>query len=241
MNGLGSSMPSLGAGMGSTAPASSHGVGFPWQQFGSGIGDILGGLFGSNKNPADAAMGYLNQISGTMQPYYNPYITAGRNALGTLQGQYNTLLQDPTAMMRNIGKTFQQSPGYQFQVNQALNAANRAAAAGGMAGSPMEQQNIASTVNDLANQDYYHYLNAGLGQYGQGLSGMGGINQMGFQASDELAKNLAQVLMSQANAAYSGQANENQSQGGMMGMLGGGLGTLLGGLSGSGLLSGLFV
>jgi hypothetical protein len=239
---------------------------FTNQQFGqmgmgAGIGDFLGGWFmgGQNyPNPANAGMGYLNQIPGAMSPYFNPYISAGRGALGNLQGQYGQLMSglpglqsqygqmmnNPGGVMNKIGSGFQQSPGYQFQVNQALNAANRASAAGGMLGSPQEQQNIAGTVNGMANQDYYNYLNHGMALYDQGLQGQQGLydrglqgeqglNQMGYGASTDFGQSLGNNLMSQANLAYAGQANQNQMQqgqnGAQAGLFSGGVGDLLSG------------
>lgn len=229
-----------------------------------GAGDLLGaGLLGYGmsqyQNPADAGMPYLGQINQMLPSYFQPYINAGNQALPALQQQYGQLLgqggnllnqygqmmNNPGAIMGKIGAGFQQSPGYQFQVNQALGAANRAAAAGGMAGSPAEQQQIAGTVNQLANQDYYNYLNHGLGiynqgvqgaagMYGMGLQGMGDLARMGYGASANLGEDLASALMSQAQLAYAGQANQNQSQQGALGGIGG---LISGGLSD---LGGLF-
>lgn len=192
----------------------------------TGMGDLLGaGLLGwgmSNyQNPADSAMPYMNQISQMLPGYFNPWINAGKAMLPQLQQQYGQLVNNPGGVMNRIGAGFQQSPGYQFQTQQALNAANRAAAAGGMAGSPMEQQSIAGTVNQLANQDYYNYLNHGMSLYGQGLNGMNDMSHMGLQASSNLGEDLASALMSQAQLAYAGQANQNQFMGGSMGGIGG--------------------
>lgn len=205
--------------------------------FANGIGDLLAafGLSHSNyKNPADAGMPYLNQIGSTISPYYQPYINSGQNAMGSLMGQYGSLINDPGGKLNSIGAGFQQSPGFQFQTNQATNAANRAAAAGGMAGSPMEQQNLASTVNGLANQDYYNWLGNAQGMYNKGLSGLGDINHMGFNASGDMATDLANQLMSQANMAYAGQANQNQAQqgqqGGIWGLLGSAAGNMMPGI-----------
>ncbi len=202
-----------------------------------GVGDLFGaGLtaFGMNsfQNPADSAMPYLNGIQGQMQPYFQPYMDAGKSALPTLQGQYNQLMNNPTAVMNGIGSTYQQSPGYQFQVNQAQNSANHAAAAGGMLGSPAEQQSIAGTVNNLANQDYNTYLNQGLGLYSQGLQGMQGLNQMGYNASTGFGDDIGSIGQSQANLAYAGAANQNQSQQGAMGGIGG---LVQGGISAMGM------
>jgi hypothetical protein len=210
---------------------------FNSMMMGNGIGNLLGaGLlgFGMNQysNPADAGMDYLNQIKGMIQPLYQPYMDAGTNALPTLQSQYGNLMNNPGALMNQFGAGFQQSPGFKFQTDQALGAANRAASAGGMLGSPQEQQQIAGTVNGMANQDYYNYLNHVMSMYGQGLNGEQGLAQMGANATNNYADNLQSALMSQAQLAYAGQADQNMSQ---MGSLGGIGGFLSQGLSSLGL------
>ncbi len=188
--------------------------------YGQGIGNLAGAYMLGNTsyaNPADSAMGYLNQIPGTISPYYQPYINAGTGALNTLTGQYTNLINNPTQTMNQIGGTYQASPGYQWQVDQATSAANNAAAAGGMAGSPAEQQQLATTTNQLANQDYWNYVNHGMQQYNTGLSGEQDINHMGYQASNELAQSLANALMSQAKLSYAGTANQNMMKQGTQG------------------------
>jgi hypothetical protein len=258
---FGSGEGSFGAGI--PGMGGSNGSGFNWQQMapglGAGIGDLFAGfMMGGNNtpNPANSAMPYLNQIPGAMSPYFNPYIKAGQGALGNLQNQYGQLTgqlpslqnqysqmtNNPSGVMNNIGSGFHQSPGFQFQTNQALGAANRAAAAGGMLGSPQEQQNIAGTVNGMANQDYYNYLNHAMGMYGQGLQGqqnlygMGlqgeqGINNMGYGASNEFGQDLMSQLMSQANLSYAGQADQNQAQQGQQGAESGLFGSAIGALA----------
>jgi hypothetical protein len=131
------------------------------------------------------------------------------------------MMNDPSGLMNKFGQGYKQSPGYQFQVNQATGAANNAASAGGMLGSPMHQQNTANMVNNLANQDYNQYLSHALGLYGQGLAGQQGIYNTGAQVSGNLGENLSNSLMNQGNLAYSNSMNQNQ-----MGM------NFLGGLAG---------
>lgn len=246
---------------------------------GGGINSILdpAGFFRTPPNAADAGMPYLNQISGMANQAYSPYMQAGQQAMGQLQGQYGqltgtlpglqgqlsslqgqlpglqtqygNLMNNPGGTVNQIGSSFHQSPGFNFQVNQAQNAANQAAAAGGMLGSPQHQQNIAGTVNNLANQDYYNYLNTamgaygqglqgsqglynqglggGMGMYSQGLQGLEGLNRMGYGATNNYANMIANQLGSQASLGYAGQANQNQAQGGMMGNLMGLGGTAL--------------
>jgi hypothetical protein len=119
--------------------------------------------------------------------------------------------------MNNAAKGFQQSPGYQFNMNQNMNASNQAAAAGGFLGSSGHQQDSANRASNLANQDYYNYLGNALNMYNTGLQGTSGINQMGYNASNELANSLANVMMAQAGMAYKGQENANQAQAGITG------------------------
>lgn len=202
------------------------------RQFGlmSGLGSIgagLGGLFmGGGEDPYKQASGYFDRIPDTLKPYFQPYINAGQGAMGQLQGQYGNLINDPSAFLKNLGQGYQKSPGYDWQMKQAENAATNAAAAGGMAGSPQHQQQAAQLASNIANQDYYKYLQNALGVYGTGLQGLQGLNQMGFGASTGLGENLANALMNQGNLAFSGQAAQNQQQGSMWGDLLGGIGAV---------------
>jgi len=176
---------------------------------------FLGDIFGNSGNPYNKAMGYYNQVPGMLEKYFNPYINQGRQDMGELHGQIMGLLNNPDALMNKFGKGYQQSPGYQFQVNQATKAANQAAAAGGMAGSPAEQMGLAKNVNGLANQDYNQYLNHALGLYGQGFNGLSHMNDMGFQAAQGLSGDLASNLMNEGNLAAEGRQYQDQHEGGL--------------------------
>jgi hypothetical protein len=166
---------------------------------------------GFYQNPADDAMGIMNGIPDTIKPYYDPYINAGKNSLSILQDQYSSLLNDPSALMSLLGGKFSESPGYKFQYDQGMNAANAAAASGGFAGTPQHQFNASSLAQNFANKDYYDYLDRTLGLYNTGLRGYGDINQMGYNASNELANSLANLDMNKANMSYLGQSNQNQA------------------------------
>lgn len=179
---------------------------------GASIGALGGGAFANYGDPGKEAFGYLNQIPGTISPYFQPYINAGQQAMGSLMPQYQQLLSNPTFMMNQIGRGFQASPGYSYDVNQATQGANSAAAAGGYLGSPAEQSALSKDIMGMAGKDYWNYVNTGLGQYGMGLQGMGGINQLGYNASTGLGENLASALMSKANLAYASQVAKNQAE-----------------------------
>lgn len=218
--------------------------------FESGIGSIGSGLFNlfGTDDPYAAAQGDYAKIPGMLQNEYNPWIKAGQSMLPGLQeyqnrgnlagnqlmGQYNEMTNNPSGLVNKLGAGFHQSPGYAFQTQQALNAANRAAAAGGMAGSPEEQQQIASVTNQLANQDYYNYLNhsqqlynAGIGglQKTEGLGAMVGtdVYNQGANAANNLAQNLGAAYMNQGNLNFAQTQYNNERRGQAYGQIWGGM------------------
>jgi hypothetical protein len=166
-------------------------------------------LFGSGSsggytNPATAAMPYLNQIP----QYFNSYFNAGQKALPQLLGTYSSMATPggATNNYNQLASSFTASPGYQYNVDQATQGANAAAAAGGQAGSPAEQQALAGQISGISAQDFNNYMAQVMGLQSQGLQGLSGINQMGYEAGSDLSRN----LQSQAMLAYKGQAGQNQ-------------------------------
>jgi hypothetical protein len=195
---------------------------------GLGAGGILGGLggyfFGGNKNPADAANDYINKIPGATSPYYTPWFNAGKDTLPKLQGQYDTLTNDPGGKYNDIGKSFHESPGFRFAVQQALQGSGHQAAAGGMAGSPEHQQHNMELATNLANQDYYNYMTGATGLYGEGLHGMQDLSHQGADAGKSMADMIAQALAQQGNYSYEGTAGKNNANNSLWSSIGSGLG-----------------
>lgn len=188
--------------------------------------DVFGG--GSSSNPANAGMPYLEQVPGTVSPYYNPYINLGKAQTPGLEHQYHAAMRNPGGVENRIGAGYQESPGYQFSMQQALDASNNTAASGGMAGSPQHEQQNATLASNLADQDYYKYLENAMNLYKGGLQGSQGLFNTGYNASDALAKELSRNLYSEAGMQYAGQASQNAANQSMMGGLFG-MGTSLGG------------
>lgn len=197
------------------------------------------GLF---KNPASSAQNYLNQIPGTVTPYYQPFIDAGSQAMGQLQPQYSMLLQNgqplqnsyqkmaqnPVSVLQHIGSQYQMTPGAQFQEQQGEQAIANAQASGGMSGTPQDQYMAGQYATDFTNENFNDYMKMALGIGRQGLEGENNLyhtglhgdqqlNNLGFRASNQLAETLAQTLMAQAGLAYSGAANKNSHLGGLIG------------------------
>jgi hypothetical protein len=148
---------------------------------------------------------YLQQIPGQLTPYYQPYMDAGTGAMTNLQGQYGQLINDPGAKFNQIGQSFQQSPGFDWQMQQALQGANHAAAAGGMAGSPEHEQQNESVANNLANQDYYNYMDHVMPMYTEGLHGEQDLMHQGYKATQSLTDQIAQALSQEARMQYGTQ------------------------------------
>jgi hypothetical protein len=194
---------------------------------GAGLAGGLGGMLGSlfMKDPASMANKYYDQMEGRTGQYLNPYINQGMGAMGQLGGQYGSLINDPSGMLAKFGANYKQSPGFQNQLKQALAGAGQAAAAGGMAGSPMHEQQNMQLASDLSAQDYNNYMNQVMGLYGTGLQGQQGIANMGFGASRDMANNIAQLLEQQAQAAYQNQAAKRSGFSNFISGLGGLLGS----------------
>lgn len=186
-------------------------------------GQGISSLF--SKSPFKKAQGYFNQVPGALHQGYDPYIQAGQSAMPQLQQQYHQLLSDPNSMYSMLGQGFQKSPGYDFNMREAMNASNNAAAAGGIAGSPAHQRQAMGLAEQLSNQEFQNYLGHMFDLYGKGLSGIEGFNKMGYESSTGLADMLSQNFMNQGQMAFGGGSYNNmQTQSG--------LGNLLGGLGG---------
>lgn len=174
----------------------------------SWLTDLLSG----GKNPADAAMPYISKIPGETSPYLDPYFQSGKGMLDPLNKQYMELMKDPAAVLNKMGQSYQQSPGYQNAIKQAMTAGSHAAAAGGMAGTPQHEYQSMEMATNLADQDYNNWLTNAMNLYGKGLSGGQSMTGMGMEAGKSMADIIAQTLAAQGGYSYAGQAAKNQNQ-----------------------------
>lgn len=208
----------------------------PWSLIAAGIsgaGSLFGGLLGSNA--ADTAAQQEQQAASdasTLEqtmfqqtvPYVKPFVTGGKNALAALQqtlgiGPYSTG-QAPTnpmlAMLMGAPgggidpRTFQGSPGFQFQKQQGIDAVTNAAAGrGGLSGNTL--QSLTSFGQGLANTDFYNYLNQLNAAYGQLTGNLSSIVGQGAASGGALAGNTLQTagllgsnILGAGNAAAAG-------------------------------------
>lgn len=88
--------------------------------------------------------------------YYDPYSQAGGQGLDM---SLNALGMNGAAGNQAATNAFQASPGYKFQMDQGMQAINRAAAARGMLGSGNNTIDLLKYAQGLANQEYGNWQN----------------------------------------------------------------------------------
>lgn len=179
-----------------------------------GRGDIMGG--------------YQQGMS-----FLSPYMQAGQKGLSDYQASLGEGAGQPGVQgapqgggeaQQSIVNQFHQSPGYQFALNQGLNAVQGREAAQGQTGGGGEQKAITRYSQGLADQEYGNYQQrlAGMAQMGQQSSGQA------FQGAMGTGQNLANLGLNYARDegdVYTGTGsaltNERmaaqEGQGGMMG------------------------
>lgn len=176
--------------------------GSPVISSGSGSNNMLNGLLRSGvgalfNNPNNK--GYNAQINAgnQIEQLYNPFVTGGTNAQNTLNallGENGTTAAQQAAAQAN----WQNTPGYQFALQQGMNAINADAAAKGQAISGNNQQAIQQYGTGLANQTYNNYLQNLENQIGTGVNAAGGV-----------ATGMAGVGNAQAGKSGAAATNQN--------------------------------
>lgn len=151
----------------------------------------------------------MGQIPGAVKPYYQPYIDRGQQSGDKLTQQYEDLITNPGKVYSDLGAGYKESPGYQFKLQQALAAAQHANQAGGMLGTPQDQQQQAGVANDVASQDFEEYINHILGLYDTGTKGRQTEEEQGYNSSTGYGDIIGSVLGQQGNNQFTGQAADN--------------------------------
>lgn len=169
----------------------------------------------ASQQGTDAAIAEQRAAREEYQTNIAPYLAQGSGALSTL-ARLNA--GDMTA--------FQQDPGYQFSLDQALEAVRNRGAAGGNYSGGGTTSDLLRVATGLANQDYGDFYNrqynlATLGQNAAAGAGTAGMNT---------ASNIGNLLT--ANAGAQGDAAINRAN--AYSNFGGQLGSLLGTYSGGG-------
>lgn len=199
---------------------------------------ILDKIFGHKSNPMDAANPYLNQIPGVVHEGYDPYVNAGREASGTTKTAYEDLMKDPQGFIDNLMKNYKTSEGYNYQKGQLTKEMGNTAAAGGVAGTPMDQLNQAEGVQGLLSKDMQQFLQNALNVYGTGLTGEEGIATRGYDATGKRTDALGSALNQQGGLAFQNSQQNNSDRNAKIQALIKALGMGAGAFGGGGLFSG---
>lgn len=175
---------------------------------------ILDSIFGGKKeDPMKEANKYLGQIPGVAHQGYDPYVNAGQDASGRTKSTYESLMSDPSAFINSLMKNYQPSEGYQFQKGQLMKDMGNTAAAGGIAGTPLDQMNQAEGAQGLLSKDMQQFLQNVLGVFNTGLGGEEGIATRGYDASGKLTDAVGSSLNQQGGLAFQNAQQNNSDRG----------------------------
>ena len=185
----------------------------------SGLGGLLGGLFGDSGAPYEDAMNQYKQYAAKAENTQNPFLQAGQGAIGPYQDWLKGM-QNPSGFMNNLMGQYQQSPFAKYQQQQAMRAGTNAASAGGLMGSTPFAQQMQQNASNISSGDMQNWLQNVLGinnQYGHGQQNLMGMGQNSANALTNMYGNMGQLM---GEGAYGQRAGQNQD---FMNMLGGGL------------------
>ena len=222
------------------------------------VGGVASGALGASASKSAAntqaqaanyAADLQNQQFGQIRDSLKPYMDLGSgqipNLMALLQsGQLNRPFQfDPTMAQ------LEQTPGYQFTLQQGLKGVDNAAAAKGLGLSGAQMKGISDYTTGLASQTYQQQYNNALqtfmSNYGinsdmynrlSGLVGLGQNSAVGVgNAGMQTAANVGNTLMAGANASAAGQVGAANAISNGIGQIGSGVGlySLLKGNNGS--------
>lgn len=183
-------------------------------------------IFSGGTNPADAAKPYFDQIAPMEKENYNPYIQKGNQAYDATNPVLSQMSSDPAAFLEKLMRQYSSSRSYGLRNQEALTSAGNTAAAGGMRGSINDINNEAHISDSLLGDDMQQWLQNVLGIEGTGLSGEQHLFDTGYDATKSLTSDLSNVLGTQGQLAFQGQANKNQNSSDFMSGLVKALGTI---------------
>ncbi|MDE1896031.1 MAG: hypothetical protein KGH91_03030 [Rhodospirillales bacterium] len=164
------------------------------------IGGMLsaGSAARAQEDAAAAAQGYIKQTANNANNYLNPYMSLGTAGANLLTSQLPSLSQgfDPTMAQ------LEQTPGYQFALQQGQEATQNGYAARGLGVSGAALKGAANYASGLADQTYTNQANI----YNQNRQITGnlltGVSGMGQQAATQAGNNLMATI-----GPYTGEQN----------------------------------
>ena len=209
---------------------------------------------------AQNALDFQKQEFATQQQNIAPWLEAGKTSLGTLMQDFQNgtfgpgSIAPPPSFQVPTLQDARNSPGYQFELGQGINAIQRSAAARGGLGSGSTLKALQSFGTGLADSTYGDVFNRSLATYGAGLQGyqaklagqsqaynqLAGIAGTGQTAAQNINATGTQVSQNVGNLMT--QIGNAQAAGtvGSANAITGGINSATNGLMSSLLLGGLF-
>lgn len=220
----------------------------PWAALAGVAGSVIGGVVSggaavaasdntaaATKSAAATQAAAANNATAVEQAQFNqtqqnlaPFLGAGTNALTQLQQLPGAPAFAPPA----FGAGFQQSPGYNFQMQQGIGAIQNSAAAHGGVASGNTLKALNQFGQGVANQDYYNYGNTQQANYlndysaqaqaaqqrfnnlqtiaGSGQNAAAGLGALGASTANQVGTNL-QGAANATSAATVANANNSQN------------------------------
>lgn len=175
-----------------------------------GVGSVAGGV-ASGKGASKAAEIQANaqaQQTAALQGMYNQNVaratptfdngTAAQSRIQTLLGLSGG---DGSSAQADLAAT----PGYQYSLNQSMNAVNANAYSMGLGNSGAALKSLQANANGLASGNYDNYVNQLGGVANRGVDAMNGINGQGNLTTNAI-NNVTQTGANAAstNAVYQG-------------------------------------
>lgn len=199
----------------------------PWAAAIGAGASLLGAYMSSNasSDAANTQANSANNATNAQLKMYNqnvdrlsPWVSGGQNALGNLSGLLGSNGSNGVVTSPFTLQQFQESPGYQFQLQQGDQAIlNNASALGGV-NSGNTLKSLSSFNQGLANQDYQQALqnytnwqnqlynmNAGVANLGENAAAQTG--SMGTQVANQIGSN----MIGAGNALAAGQIGSSNA------------------------------
>ena len=158
-------------------------------------------------NATQAQMNMFNQTQQNLQPYMG----AGQNALNTLQGQLPDLTQPFQPTMQQL----QSMPGYQFQLQQGLEATQNGYAAKGLGSSGAAMKGAARYAQGLASSDLGQLANLYYTNQNNAYNKLMGVANLGQNSAANVgqiganyAGGIANTMTGAGNALAAGQVGQ---------------------------------
>ncbi|HHT9109588.1 MAG TPA: hypothetical protein ACFYDZ_00345 [Candidatus Brocadiaceae bacterium] len=196
--------------------------GFDPQGAMGGLGGLLGGMFGNSGKPYDSAMEEYERWANKAQGVQQPYLDAGKNAIGKYQGWLSGM-EDPSQFINGLMQNYQQSPYTSYLQQQAHNAGINSGSASGLTGSSALGQQMQQNAANISQQGMDSWLKNVLGinsEYGQGQNNLMGYGQNSANALTNMYGNMGKSM---GEAAYGRDA---AGQGDFWNSIAGGIGLL---------------